>query len=62
VTDGASDSFYVVINDEEQYSIWEADRTIPDGWRPVGPPRSKQECLDHIDEVWDDLRPKSARG
>ncbi|WP_405161473.1 MbtH family NRPS accessory protein [Nocardia sp. NBC_01499] len=51
----------VVINDEEQYSIWAADRELPAGWRVEGKEGSRQECLDHIDEVWTDMRPLSLR-
>ncbi len=54
-------TYHVVVNHEEQYSIWPADRRLPDGWRPDGVSGSKQECLDHIEQVWTDLRPKSAR-
>ncbi|WP_433041723.1 MbtH family protein [Dactylosporangium sp. CS-033363] len=53
--------FRVVVNDEEQYSIWPADRDAPPGWRATGPAGTRQECLDHIDEVWTDLRPLSLR-
>jgi uncharacterized protein YbdZ (MbtH family) len=42
----------VVINQEEQYSIWPADRENPQGWRDVGKQGRKQECLDYINEVW----------
>ena len=59
--DEEGEIFTVVINDEEQYSIWFADRTIPDGWREVGRRGTKKECLDWIGEVWTDIRPKSAR-
>lgn len=55
------EQFTVVINHEEQYSIWQADRTIPSGWKAVGKTGSKQECLDYIEEVWTDMRPKSLR-
>jgi MbtH protein len=51
----------VVINDEEQYSIWDADRDPPSGWRSVGFRGTQQECLDKIAEVWTDMRPKSLR-
>ena len=54
--------YRVVINDEEQYSIWPADRELPAGWRAEGTAGPKQECLDHIDVVWTDMRPLSARG
>jgi MbtH protein len=53
--------YKVVINDEEQYSIWLADRTDPPGWRDVGVAGSKEECLAHIEKVWTDMRPLSLR-
>jgi MbtH protein len=53
--------YYVVINDEEQYSIWFADRELPLGWYAVGEPAVKQDCLDRIDELWTDMRPLSLR-
>jgi MbtH protein len=52
----------VVLNDEEQYSIWPADRPIPAGWRAEGFAGGKQECLAHIAQVWTDMRPLSIRG
>jgi MbtH protein len=51
----------VVINDEDQYSLWPAGRGIPDGWRAAGFTGTRQECLDHIDLVWVDMRPRSLR-
>ncbi len=51
----------VVINDEEQYSIWAADREIPAGWHATGVSGTRDECLAHIGEVWTDMRPKSLR-
>ena len=54
-------TYTVVINDEEQYSIWLADREIPKGWRSDGTTGPKAECLKHIDEVWTDMRPLSLR-
>ncbi len=53
--------YRVVINHEEQYSIWPADREIPAGWREVGKQGLKAECLDYISEVWTDMRPLSLR-
>jgi MbtH protein len=53
--------YFVVVNDEEQYSIWLADRPAPNGWRVVGEKRKKADCLKHIGEVWTDMRPKSLR-
>jgi len=54
-------SYAVVVNDEEQYSIWADSRALPDGWRRVGVTGSKQECLEHIEKVWTDMRPLSLR-
>ncbi|APU15015.1 MbtH family protein [Actinoalloteichus sp. GBA129-24] len=56
-----SAEFDVVINDEEQYSIWPADRDVPAGWHTVGTRGPKQQCLDWIDEHWTDMRPRSLR-
>lgn len=54
-------AFRVVINDEEQYSIWPADREIPRGWREAGVTGTKSVCLAHIQAVWTDMRPLSVR-
>jgi MbtH protein len=51
----------VVVNHEEQYSIWPADREMPSGWREAGKQGSKAECLAYIEEVWTDMRPLSLR-
>ena len=51
----------VVVNDEEQYSIWFADRAVPPGWKEVAKQGTKQECLAYIEEVWTDMRPLSLR-
>lgn len=60
--EGADDDVYtVVVNDEEQYSIWFADREVPQGWREVGMRGGKADCLAHIGEVWTDMRPLSLR-
>jgi MbtH protein len=53
--------YKVVINHEEQYSIWPSDRENPLGWNDVGKQGTKQECLDYIEEVWTDMRPLSLR-
>lgn len=49
----------VVVNQEGQYSVWTLDRPPPDGWAAEGRTGTRQECLDHIDQVWTDLRPLS---
>ena len=53
--------YTVVVNHEEQYSIWLADQDIPAGWRAVGRSGRKPECLEFIREVWTDMRPLSLR-
>ncbi|WKD33860.1 MbtH family protein [Streptomyces xanthophaeus] len=53
--------YVTVVNHEEQYSIWFADRDLPAGWTAVGAEGTKQECLAHIEEVWTDLTPRSVR-
>jgi MbtH protein len=54
-------TYTVVINDEDQYSIWFADREPPAGWREVGKQGPKAECLAYIDAEWTDMRPRSLR-
>jgi MbtH protein len=56
------DDYVVVLNDEEQYSIWPAGDPLPAGWRAEGTRGPKQECLEHIDRAWTDMRPASSRG
>lgn len=53
--------YKVVMNHEEQYSIWPADRETPLGWTDVGKTGPKAECLAYIQEVWTDMRPLSLR-
>jgi MbtH protein len=53
--------YKVVVNDEEQYSIWFADQEPPPGWREVGTEGPKEDCLAYIEKVWTDMRPKSLR-
>jgi MbtH protein len=53
--------YTVVLNHEEQYSIWPADREVPLGWREAGKKGLKPECLAYIKEVWTDMRPLSLR-
>ncbi|MFD3664403.1 MbtH family protein [Streptomyces sp. NPDC058659] len=59
--DGDTQSYVVVLNDEEQYSIWPADRDLPSGWRGDGVSGSEAECLAHISEAWTDMRPLGLR-
>lgn len=53
--------YCVVLNEEEQYSIWLAERAIPPGWRASGFSGTKEACLAHIDATWLDMRPLSLR-
>jgi MbtH protein len=53
--------YRVVMNHEDQYSIWPVDKEMPPGWREEGKVGPKAECLAHIDEVWTDMRPLSLR-
>ncbi|GAA0421705.1 MbtH protein [Acrocarpospora corrugata] len=54
-------TYQVVVNEEEQYSIWPADREPPPGWRADGTEGLKNDCLAHINTVWTDMRPRSLR-
>lgn len=54
-------TYHVVVNHEEQYSIWPADRDVPAGWTITGTPGTKDQCLAFIKEVWTDMRPLSLR-
>jgi MbtH protein len=54
-------TYVVVVNEEEQYSIWPTDLTIPEGWRNAGMTGSKADCLAYVDRVWTDMRPRSLR-
>jgi uncharacterized protein YbdZ (MbtH family) len=53
--------YRVVVNYEEQYSIWPGDRALPPGWRDAGKSGSKADCLAYIERVWTDMRPLSLR-
>jgi MbtH protein len=61
VFDDESQEFDVVMNAEEQYSIWPAGRELPAGWRLAGFRGLKSDCLAHIDTVWTEITPLSAR-
>jgi MbtH protein len=53
--------YRVVVNDEDQYSVWAEDLPLPAGWRAEGTAGSREDCLARIDEVWTDMRPRSLR-
>lgn len=58
---GEKELYYVVVNHEEQYSIWPSHKEIPLGWEPIENAKTRQECLDYIEQVWVDMRPLSLR-
>ena len=53
--------YKVVVNHEEQYSIWRVDQPNPTGWYDAGKQGTQDECLDYIESVWVDMRPLSVR-
>ncbi|SCX74106.1 MbtH family protein [Variovorax sp. EL159] len=52
-------SFLVLVNDENQHSIWPEFIEIPNGWKKINGPASKPECLKFVEENWTDMRPRS---
>lgn len=56
-----ADRWAVLVNHEEQYGLFPADRAVPGGWTPAGFEGSEDECMAHVDERWTDLRPSSLR-
>ncbi|MGW4435558.1 MbtH family protein [Streptomyces sp. NPDC004596] len=59
--DDESGRFFVLANDEEQYSLWPAFAEIPAGWRAVFGEEGRAECLDFVEKNWTDMRPRSLR-
>jgi MbtH protein len=57
----ANRDYLVVVNEEEQYSIWPLALAVPAGWRATGFGGPHADCLAHVDEVWQDMRPLSLR-
>lgn len=53
--------FYVLINDEEQHSLWPAFAAVPEGWRIVFGEAARSDCLEYVEEHWTDLRPRTLR-
>ena len=54
-------AFFVLVNDEEQHSLWPAFADVPAGWRVVYGEATRAACLDYVDDNWTDMRPKSLR-
>lgn len=61
ILDDDTAMFSVVVNHEEQYSIWPAEREIPAGWRKEGTSGNKAACLERIEQLWTDMRPLGLR-
>ncbi|GIJ21065.1 hypothetical protein Vlu01_16890 [Micromonospora lutea] len=59
--DEVEQTFHVVVNHEEQYSLWPVGQALPAGWREAGRTGTQAECVSYIDEVWTDMRPLSLR-
>jgi MbtH protein len=56
-----NEEYSVVVNDEEQFSLWQRSRALPAGWRLEGFSGSRENCLVHINRIWTDMRPLSLR-
>jgi MbtH protein len=59
--DDDNGSFLVLVNDEEQHSLWPAFADIPAGWQMVYGEADRAACLDYIEQNWPDIRPKTLR-
>jgi len=59
--DDAERLYTVLVNEEEQFSLWPLEKSIPKGWRPAGKEGTRAECARYVDEVWTDMRPLSLR-
>ncbi|WP_369201229.1 MbtH family protein [Streptomyces sp. PU-14G] len=59
--DNEEGTFYVLVNEEEQYSLWPTFTDVPAGWRVVFGEDQRAACLEYIEEHWTDMRPKSLR-
>lgn len=59
--DDESGTFFVLMNDEEQHSIWPTFAEIPSGWRVAFGEATREDCLTYVNDHWTDLRPRSLR-
>ena len=57
--DDGEGEFLVLVNHENQHSLWPSFKKVPDGWNAVGPRGNRNECLEWIEANWRDMRPKS---
>jgi MbtH protein len=59
--DDEDSRFYVLVNDEDQHSLWPAFADVPAGWRIVFGEETQQNCLEYVEENWTDMRPRTLR-
>jgi len=59
--DDENGRFLVLVNDEDQHSLWPVFADVPEGWRVVYGESDRAACLDYIDQNWSDIRPRSLR-
>ncbi|GGW20712.1 MbtH family protein [Streptomyces capoamus] len=59
--DDDSGRFYVLVNDEEQHSLWPAFADVPEGWRIVFGEADRAAAVEYVEQNWTDIRPKSLR-
>ncbi len=59
--DDENGRFYVLVNDEDQHSLWPSFAEVPDGWRVVFGEADRQAALEYVEQNWTDLRPRSLR-
>ncbi|MFM9591740.1 MbtH family protein [Streptomyces scabiei] len=57
----AEGEFYVLVNDEDQHSLWPAFADVPAGWRAVFGPADRKPALEYVEDSWTDMRPKGLR-
>ena len=57
--DDADGEFFALVNHEGQYSLWPTFVAVPEGWTVTHGPGGRQECLDHVEAAWTDMRPRS---
>ena len=57
--DDPDGTFLVLVNEEGQHSLWPSFAPVPAGWTATRGPAARQECVEHIERVWTDLRPAS---
>jgi MbtH protein len=59
--DDEDGQFFVLVNDEDQHSLWPTFAPVPAGWNVVFGEGTRQDCLAYVEEHWTDMRPRSLR-